>query len=83
MRIGDTDLGLVAEAKQGTGAASRIALGIGVGDVDATPSRLEALGGSVRGGPHRMPWGPNRPAGLPRRARGDRTAGYGWIGRPA
>lgn len=55
--IGDTDLGLVAKEKPGTGAAPRIELSIGVDDVDATLARVEALGGSVSGGPKDMPWG--------------------------
>ncbi|TXS43730.1 VOC family protein [Streptomyces sp. OR43] len=57
LRIGDTDLGLVAKAKPGTGAASRILLSIGVDGVDEMLGRVEALGGSVRGGPNDMPWG--------------------------
>ncbi|KUJ69764.1 extradiol dioxygenase [Streptomyces albus subsp. albus] len=57
LRIGDTDLGLVAKANPGTEVASRILLSIGVDDVDETLGRVEALGGSVRGGPTDMPWG--------------------------
>ncbi|MFJ8863745.1 VOC family protein [Streptomyces sp. NPDC102451] len=57
LRIGDTDLGLVAKANPGTGAAPRILLSIGVDDVDETLARVEALGGSVSGGPNDMPWG--------------------------
>ncbi|MGW7052649.1 VOC family protein [Streptomyces sp. NPDC054887] len=57
LRIGDTDLGLVSKADAATGAASRILLSIGVDDVDETLGRVEALGGSVRGGPNDMPWG--------------------------
>ncbi|MCX4425930.1 VOC family protein [Streptomyces mirabilis] len=57
LRIGDTDLGLVAKTDPGTGAASRILLSIGVDDVDETLARVEALGGSVSGGPNDMPWG--------------------------
>ncbi|MCX4572957.1 VOC family protein [Streptomyces sp. NBC_01571] len=57
LRIGDTDLGLVAKADPGTVAASRILLSIGVDDVDETLARVEALGGSVSGGPNDMPWG--------------------------
>lgn len=57
LRIGDTDLGLVAKENPGTGAAPRILLSIGVDDVDATLARVEALGGSVSGGPNEMPWG--------------------------
>ncbi|MFH8370646.1 VOC family protein [Streptomyces sp. NPDC018031] len=58
LRIGDTDLGLVAAADQGAGAAApRILLSIGVDDVDETLGRVTALGGSVQGGPDDMPWG--------------------------
>ncbi|MET8584258.1 VOC family protein [Streptomyces collinus] len=58
LRIGDTDLGLVArEEDPGAGAAPRILLSIAVDDVDETLGRVVALGGSVRGGPNDMPWG--------------------------
>ncbi|MFE4254993.1 VOC family protein [Streptomyces sp. NPDC056910] len=57
LRIGDTDLGLVAKANPETGAASRILLSISVDNVDETLGRVTALGGSVRGGPNDMPWG--------------------------
>jgi predicted enzyme related to lactoylglutathione lyase len=57
LRIGDTDLGLVAETNAGTGAAPRILLSIGVDDVEETLGRVTALGGSVRSGPNDMPWG--------------------------
>ncbi|MGW6396217.1 VOC family protein [Streptomyces sp. NPDC055103] len=57
LRIGDTDLGLVAKEAPGTGAAPRILLSIGVDDVDETLGRVEALGGSLRSGPNDMPWG--------------------------
>lgn len=57
LRIGDTDLGLVAKTTPGAGAAPRILLGIGVDDVDETLGRVEALGGAVRSGPNDMPWG--------------------------
>lgn len=57
LRIGDTDLGLVAKAAEGTGAAPRILLSIAVDDVDALLDRVTALGGSLSGGPTDMPWG--------------------------
>ncbi|WP_371524894.1 VOC family protein [Streptomyces sp. NBC_01283] len=57
LRIGDTDLGLVAKENAGTGAAPRILLSIGVDDVDETLARVQALGGSVSGGANDMPWG--------------------------
>ncbi|MFF8534318.1 VOC family protein [Streptomyces sp. SAS_267] len=57
LRIGDTDLGLVAKTDLGTRGAPRMLLSIGVDDVDETLGRVEALGGSVRSGPNDMPWG--------------------------
>ncbi|WP_328876091.1 VOC family protein [Streptomyces sp. NBC_00287] len=57
LRIGDTDLGLVAKTDPGSGAAPRVLLSIGVDDVDETLGRVAALGGSVRGGVNDMPWG--------------------------
>ncbi|MER5614982.1 VOC family protein [Streptomyces sp. NPDC002215] len=57
LRIGDTDLGLVARTNPGTGAAPRILLSIGVDDVEETLGRVAALGGTVRSGPNDMPWG--------------------------
>lgn len=57
LRIGDTDLGLVARTNPGTGAAPRILLSIGVDDVAETLGRVAALGGTVRSGPNDMPWG--------------------------
>ncbi|MGW1013223.1 VOC family protein [Streptomyces termitum] len=57
LRIGDTDLGLVAETDAGTGEAPRILLSIDVDDVEETLGRVEALGGSVSGGANDMPWG--------------------------
>ncbi|MFI1533205.1 VOC family protein [Streptomyces anandii] len=57
LRIGDTDLGLVAKTDSGTVAAPRILLSIAVDDVDETLGRVTALGGSVSGGPNDMPWG--------------------------
>ncbi|WP_432136431.1 MULTISPECIES: VOC family protein [unclassified Streptomyces] len=57
LRIGDTDLGLVAKANPGDRESSRILLSICVDDVDETLARVTALGGSVSGGPNDMPWG--------------------------
>ncbi|NUP45515.1 MAG: extradiol dioxygenase [Streptomyces sp.] len=57
LRIGDTDLGLVAREDAGAGQAPRILLSVGVDDVDAMLGRVTALGGSVTGGPNDMPWG--------------------------
>ncbi|MFG2599125.1 VOC family protein [Streptomyces sp. NPDC048462] len=57
LRIGDTDLGLVAKTDPETAAAPRMLLSIGVDDVDETLGRVTALGGSVGGSPNDMPWG--------------------------
>ncbi|SEG92256.1 hypothetical protein SAMN05216223_125104 [Actinacidiphila yanglinensis] len=57
LRIGDTDLGLVARDDVDAGAAPRILLSIGVDDVEETLGRVTALGGSLHGGPNDMPWG--------------------------
>ncbi|MEV4947393.1 VOC family protein [Streptomyces sp. NPDC053755] len=57
LRIGDCDLGLVAEADAGRRGAPRILLSIEVDDVDETLGRVTALGGSVGGGANDMPWG--------------------------
>ncbi|MFE0511338.1 VOC family protein [Streptomyces sp. NPDC058964] len=59
LRIGDTDLGLVAKTNLGTGTAPRILLSIGVDDVDETLGRVgvsipsmcgEFLSGQLQGG---------------------------------
>lgn len=57
LRIGDTDLGLVAGTDPETGVAPRMLLSIGVDDVDETLGRVAAVGGSVAGSPNDMPWG--------------------------
>jgi predicted enzyme related to lactoylglutathione lyase len=57
LRIGDSELGLVANAEGAAGAAGRILLSIAVEDVDGLLERVKALGGSVRGQPNNMPWG--------------------------
>ncbi|AUG75659.1 extradiol dioxygenase [Kitasatospora sp. MMS16-BH015] len=57
LRIGDTDLGLVAREDLGPGAAPRILLSIAVEDLTATLARVEPLGGTIDGGPTEMPWG--------------------------
>jgi len=56
LRVGDSELGLVADAEGAAGAAGRILLSIAVEDVDSLLARVKALGGSVRGQPNNMPW---------------------------
>lgn len=58
LRIGDTDLGVVAnEDAAGEGAPSRVLLSIEVADVDAILARVEDYGGQAPGAPNDMPWG--------------------------
>ena len=58
LRIGDTDLGVVAnDDAAARGAPSRVLLSIEVADVDATLARVEECGGHAPGVPNDMPWG--------------------------
>jgi predicted enzyme related to lactoylglutathione lyase len=57
LRVGDSELGLVADAEGAAGAAGRILLSIAVEDVDSLLAQVTPLGGSVRGQPNNMPWG--------------------------
>jgi predicted enzyme related to lactoylglutathione lyase len=57
LRIGDSDLGLVADASVQTGSPQRMLLSIAVPEVDALLERVTALGGRVDGLPNDMPWG--------------------------
>jgi predicted enzyme related to lactoylglutathione lyase len=57
LRVGNSELGLVAQADAATGTAQRILLSVDAGDVDALLERVEALGGHVLGQPNDMPWG--------------------------
>jgi predicted enzyme related to lactoylglutathione lyase len=57
LRVGDSEMGLVANPEGAAGAASRILLSVAVEDVDSLLEQVEALGGSVRGQPNNMPWG--------------------------
>ncbi|SEO85889.1 VOC family protein [Trujillonella endophytica] len=56
LRIGDSDLGIVAEDDV-PAESGRILLSIEVADVDATLARVEELGGATSGPPNDMPWG--------------------------
>lgn len=57
LRIGDSELGLVADADVETGTAQRILLSVDVADVDDVLERVEPLGGHTLGPPNDMPWG--------------------------
>jgi predicted enzyme related to lactoylglutathione lyase len=56
LRIGDSDLGVVADANAPDGP-QRMLLSIMVPDVDALLPRVDELGGHVEGPPNDMPWG--------------------------
>jgi predicted enzyme related to lactoylglutathione lyase len=57
LRIGDSALGVVADASVQPGSPQRVLLSIAVADVEALLERVEALGGHVQGPPNDMPWG--------------------------
>lgn len=57
LRVGDSDLGLVSDDSVAGAPAGKVLLSIDVPDVDALLPRVEALGGTVTGGPNDMPWG--------------------------
>ncbi|WP_434741637.1 VOC family protein [Micromonospora sp. SH-82] len=57
LRVGDTELGLVAEAGLELGTPQRILLTVEVPNVDAVLDRVTETGGRVLGPPNDMPWG--------------------------
>ena len=57
LRIGDSDLGLAADAEVDVGRPVRVLLSIDVPDVDELLPRVAALGGSAPGPSNDMPWG--------------------------
>ncbi len=57
LRVGNAELGLVADADVQTGTAQRILLSVDAGDVDGLLEHVEVLGGRVLGPPNNMPWG--------------------------
>ena len=56
VRIGDSDLGVVADA-EAPDAPQRMLLSIDVPDVDVLLPRVSELGGHVQGPANDMPWG--------------------------
>jgi predicted enzyme related to lactoylglutathione lyase len=56
LRIGDSDIGLTADADVDVDSPGRILLSVDVVDVDALLRRVEALGGRVQGPANDMPW---------------------------
>jgi predicted enzyme related to lactoylglutathione lyase len=57
LRIGDSDLGLVADGSADLSAPQRMLLSIEVPAVDELLDRVPELGGTVLGPPNDMPWG--------------------------
>ncbi|GAB3308676.1 VOC family protein [Geodermatophilus aquaeductus] len=57
LRIGDSDLGVVADADGTPGSPGRVLVSIEVADVDAALPRVAELGGEIQGPPTDMPWG--------------------------
>ena len=57
LRIGDSELGIVAEDSVEGAPAGRVLLSVEVPDVDAALSRVEALGGQAPAPANDMPWG--------------------------
>lgn len=57
LRLGDSELGLVAKAEADLSAPQRILLSVDVDDVNGLLDRVEAAGGRVLGPSTDMPWG--------------------------
>jgi predicted enzyme related to lactoylglutathione lyase len=57
LALGDSELGISADAGVQTGSPGRLLLSIEVPDVDALLERVEPLGGHVQGPANDMPWG--------------------------
>ncbi|MEU8681755.1 VOC family protein [Streptomyces sp. NPDC048611] len=57
LRVGGSELGIVADRSVATGTPTRILLSIAVQDVDALLDRVGPLGGTVLGPANDMPWG--------------------------
>lgn len=57
LRIGDSELGIVADGSVESAPAGRVLLSLEVPDVDAALARVEQLGGQAPGPANDMPWG--------------------------
>ncbi|MEU8781939.1 VOC family protein [Streptomyces sp. NPDC048637] len=57
LRVGGSELGIVADRNVETGTPTRIVISIAVKDVDALLDRVGSLGGTVLGPANDMPWG--------------------------
>ena len=56
-RLGDSELGVTADASVAVGEPGRVLLGFEVPDVDGLLPRVEGLGGQAPGPADDMPWG--------------------------
>jgi predicted enzyme related to lactoylglutathione lyase len=57
LRLGDSDLGLIADVTADVSAPQRTILSIEVPDVDGLLEQVADLGGTVLSPPNDMPWG--------------------------
>ena len=57
LRIGDSELGIVADDSVEEAPAGRVLLSVEVPDVDAALSRVASLGGHAPASANDMPWG--------------------------
>jgi predicted enzyme related to lactoylglutathione lyase len=57
LKLGDSELGLVADAAADVSAPPRILLSVDVDDVNSLLDRVEAAGGHLLGRSTDMPWG--------------------------
>jgi predicted enzyme related to lactoylglutathione lyase len=57
LKVGDAEIGLVADADVESGTAQRMLLSVDVQSVDGLLERVETAGGRVLGPPNDMPWG--------------------------
>ncbi|MGK5171735.1 VOC family protein [Geodermatophilus sp. CPCC 205761] len=57
LRIGGSELGIVADASVEAGPPGRVLLSLEVDDVDACLARVPELGGTASGPANDMPWG--------------------------
>ena len=57
LRIGGSELGIVADGSIEGAPAGRVLLSLEVPDVDAALARVESLGGEAPAPPNDMPWG--------------------------
>lgn len=57
LRIGDSEVGIVADGSAESAPPGRVLLSLEVADVDAALARVESLGGQAPAPANDMPWG--------------------------